>query len=176
MISRRVSRPVAPLPSSPRRLGMVLKPLGFGHQPSEIVAEPAALPAERPRPVLELVRGVGRQPGHQLPSRPGRVAPAALGASAGVVGDLRSPMRRTPCKDSICLLDLREPTNGGVCEASATRVSSIPSKARGSSTGLLFSSPSPARRVSRLAARLPLSTEETYWGLSGSSVRVSYQL
>ena len=52
----------------------------------------------------------------------------------------------------------------------------MPSRALGSNTGLLFSSISPARRVSRLAARLPLSTDETYCGCSGSSVRVSYQL
>ena len=68
------------------------------------------------------------------------------------------------------------PGEAGTDAASSLTVSSRPATTRGARVSSPGSSASPDATATRLAARFPLSTEETYRGVSGCSDWVSYQL
>ena len=105
--------------------------------------------------------------------------PASPSAPAAPTAALASRSRQARAAASVLGGAARADSSAsrnGAGSPSRPSVSLKPSNSRAGRIGSSGSASSPARKVSRWPARLPLSTVETYSGGSGCSVCVSYQL
>ncbi len=140
------------------------------HREARAIGDRMPVPSNTGRPRCRYPSAAIR-PAH----RPcGGIWPSALVAAASVCGGPSSvSARRVSCSRLIFFASSGAGALGN-CSASTCRVSADPE--RRWRTAPADASARPGRcRVSRLPARLPLSTDETYCGWSGCRVRVSYQ-